>query len=212
MTAVNIVNPSDGRMTRKPQARTAQTRERLIAAGRDIVARVGLSGLRTDEVVALADTAKGTFFAHFADKDHLLALLLAERLAATLTDVPPPATRGELGVALDRIFASFAAEPNTVVLLTRFSGPAGVGLGLDLVICDIIGRFAEGVAVMQHQGQITSTVDPAMLAEGLVAFLFYAAASAQCPAVGDQAAAQQRAQALLHRMAETLLWPSSAAG
>lgn len=199
-------------MTRKPQARTAQTRERLIAAGREIIARVGLAGLRTDAVVARAATAKGTFFAHFPDKDHLLALLLAERLSEVLADLPPLTTRATLAAALDRIFRSFAAEPDTVVLLSRFSGPSGAGLGLDRVICDIIARFAEGLAVMRHQGQITSAADPAVLAEGLVAFLFHAAASAQCAAAGDVAAARQRAEALLHRMAETLLWPTRAAG
>jgi TetR/AcrR family transcriptional regulator, fatty acid biosynthesis regulator len=195
-------------MTRKPQARTAQTRERLLAAAREIVAREGLAGLRTDEVVVRAETAKGTFFAHFPDKDHLLAVLLAEGLTAALDDMPSPDSHAALTAALDRIFGSFAAEPETIVLLSRFSGPAGAGLGLDQVICEIIARFAEGVAGLQHRGLIARGGDPGVLAEALVAFLFHAAASAQCPAAGDVAAARVRAESLLHRMAESLLWPA----
>ena len=114
-------------MTRKPQARVAQTRERLIAAGRGIVAEAGLAGLRTEAVVARAETAKGTFFAHFPDRDHLLPVVLAEILQAALADLAPPVCRDGLMTALDQIFASFAAEPETVVLLTRCSGPVGVG-------------------------------------------------------------------------------------
>jgi TetR/AcrR family transcriptional regulator, fatty acid biosynthesis regulator len=212
LTVVNKNTASVSRPARRPQARTAQTRERLLAAARDIVAEVGLAGLRTDAVVARAATAKGTFFAHFPDKDHLLALLLAEELAVMLVDLPPLTTRKALTVALDRIFGSFADGPETIVLLSRFSGQSGAGLGLDVVICDIIARLAHGLAALQAQGRITSVADPAVLAEGLVAFLFHAAASAQCPAAGDGAAARERAEALLHRLAETLLWPSVVPG
>jgi TetR/AcrR family transcriptional regulator, fatty acid biosynthesis regulator len=196
-------------MTRKPQARTAQTRERLLAAAREIAAREGLAGLRTDEVVARAETAKGTFFAHFSDKEHLLAVLLSESLTEALNHLRPPESREALTAALDLIFRSFAAEPETIVLLSRFSGPAGAGLGLDLVICEIIARFAEGVAGLQHRGLVARGGDPGVLAEALVAFLFHAAASAQCPAAGDIAAARARAEALLHRMSDTLLWPAA---
>jgi AcrR family transcriptional regulator len=206
-------NPDPGaRPARRPQARRAQTRERLIAAGREIVAEVGLAGLRTDAVVARAETAKGTFFAHFPDKDHLLALLLAEELAAMLAEMPPLTTRAALSAALERIFRSFADGPETLVLLSRFSGPAGAGLGLDMVICDMIARIADALAAMQAQDLITSNADAALLAEGLVAFLFHAAASAQCPAAGDSVAAWGRAEALLHRLAEAMLWPPVAPG
>jgi len=196
-------------MTRKPQARVAQTRERLIAAGRGIVAEAGLAGLRTEAVVARAETAKGTFFAHFPDRDHLLAVVLAEILQAALADLAPPACRDGLMTALDQIFTSFAAEPETVVLLTRFSGPVGGGLGLDRLICDLVARFAEGLGGMQHNGLIASVEDPAVLAEGLMAFVVYCAASAQCGAASEVAVARVRARAVLARMTEALLWPKA---
>ena len=94
---------------RKVQARTLATRDRLLAAGREIVAAQGLAGLRTDEVVLRAGTAKGTFFAHFADRDHFLAALLAERLTVEFAGLEAAKDRKGLEADLDRVFAAFAA-------------------------------------------------------------------------------------------------------
>jgi AcrR family transcriptional regulator len=193
-------------MTRKVQARTLQTRDRLLAAGRDVIAATGMAGLRTEEVVLRAGTAKGTFFAHFPDRDHFLAALLAETLRAELLDLHEPTDRKSLFAVLDRIFVKFAADPDTVALLAKFSGPAGARLGLDLIICRIVERLAEGVATMRAQGLIANEAGPEILAEGLMALIFHAAASAQCPMHGDQVAVRARAERLLHQMTEALLW------
>jgi TetR/AcrR family transcriptional regulator, fatty acid biosynthesis regulator len=194
-------------VTRKVQARTLQTRDRLVAAGREIVAASGMPGLRTEEVVLRAGTAKGTFFAHFPDRDHFLAALLAESLSADLADIAAPDDRSALIELLDRVYVRFAADSETVALLARFSGPAGAGLGLDLIICRVIDRLAEGVAAMQAKGQTGNRAAPEVLAEGLMALIFHAAASAQCEIHGDRTAVRARAEDLLHRMADALVWP-----
>lgn len=192
-------------MTRKVQARTLVTRDRLLAAGREIVAAQGMAGLRTEEVVLRAGTAKGTFFAHFADRDHFLAALLAESLQAGLGDVAPPMDRKALTELLDRLYVSFAADAETVALLARFSGPAGAGLGLDRLICLLVERMAAGVAAMQATGAIASRAAPEVLAEGLMALIFHAAASAQCGMHGDAKAVRARADRLLLDMTDALL-------
>lgn len=194
-------------MTRKVQARTLATRERLLSAGREIVASQGMTGLRTEEVVLLAGTAKGTFFAHFQDRDHFLATLLAESLGADLAGLAAPANRAELMQVAERIYRLFAADAETVTLLARFSGPAGAGLGLDRLICLIVERLAEGVAGMQARGEIALRRTPEVLAEALMALIFHAAASAQCGMHGDAAAVRSRADGLLFDMVEALLWP-----
>jgi AcrR family transcriptional regulator len=194
-------------MTRKVQARTLQTRDRLLAAGHEILSATGMQGLRTEEVVLKAGTAKGTFFAHFPDRDHFLAALLGERMTAELADLAAPGDRKALFAVLDQVFISFAADPDTVALLARFSGPAGAGLGLDQMICRVVERLAEGVALMQAQGQIGNRAAPEVLAEGLMALIFHAAASAQCTVHGDRQAVRARAEHLLHQMAEALVWP-----
>lgn len=192
---------------RKVQARTLATRDRLLAAGREIVAMSGMAGLRTEEVVLRAGTAKGTFFAHFADRDHFLAALLAESLEADLGQVAAPTDRIELMRLLDRVYQRFAADAETVALLARFSGPAGAGLGLDRLICLLVERLAEAVAAMQADGTIASRAAPGVLGEGLMALIFHAAASAQCGAHGDAAAVRARADRLLKDMTEALLGP-----
>lgn len=192
-------------MTRKVQARTLATRDRLLSAGREIVAAQGMAGLRTEEVVLRAGTAKGTFFAHFQDRDHFLAALLAESLQAEVGDVAPPMDRMALTALLDRLYVSFAADAETVALLARFSGPAGAGLGLDRLICLLVERMAAGVAAMQATGAIASRAAPEVLAEGLMALVFHAAASAQCGVHGDAAAVRARADRLLLEMTDALL-------
>lgn len=194
-------------MTRKVQARTLATRDRLLAAGREVLATGGMAGLRTEEVVLRAGTAKGTFFAHFPDRDHFLAALLAESLASAFAQITAPTDAGSLQQVLDLVFAHFAADPESVALLARFSGPAGVGLGLDLMICAVIDRLAEGLARMQAQGLVANQTAPAVLAEALMALVFHAAASAQCPVLGDRAAVRQRSETLLRQMTGALLWP-----
>jgi len=194
-------------MTRKVQARSLETRDRLLAAGREIVAAQGMAALRTEEVVLRAGTAKGTFFAHFADRDHFLATLLAERLTAAFAGLAVPEDAASLTALLDRVFASFAADGDTVALLARFSGPAGTGIGLDQMICGVIERLAEGLGGMQAQGLIANRAAPEVLAEGLMAQIFHAAASAQCPVHGDRDAVRARAERLLREMVRALLWP-----
>ncbi len=194
-------------MTRKVQTRTLATRDRLLAAGREIVAAVGMAGLRTEEVVLRAGTAKGTFFAHFQDRDHFLAALLAERLGEELEQLAAPVDRKALLRRLDLLYRLFAADTETVALLARFSGPAGAGLGLDRLICLVTERLADGVVGMQARGEIGARARPEVLSEGLVALVFHAAASAQCGMHGDARAVRERADRLLLEMTEALLWP-----
>jgi TetR/AcrR family transcriptional regulator, fatty acid biosynthesis regulator len=192
-------------MMRKVQARSLATRDRLLAAGREIIAVSGMAGLRTEEVVLRAGTAKGTFFAHFPDRDHFLAALLAERLSGELDGLPVPEDRAGLMQVVNRVYGLYAADAETVALLARFSGPAGAGMGLDRLICLVIERLATGVAMMQARGDLRVATAPEVLAEALMALIFHAAASAQCGMQGDAAAVRARADRLLQDMASALI-------
>lgn len=196
-------------MTRKVQARTLATRDRLLAAGREIVAEVGLSALRTEEVVLRAGVAKGTFFAHFPDRDHFLAALLSDSLTSTFAGLAVPQDRDGLTRFLQQVFGEFAADAERVALIARFSGPAGAGLGMDLMICGLIDRLAAGIHEMQDRRRVANRAAPGVLAEGLLAILFHTAASAQCPVHGDRAAVRARADLLLQQMTDALLWPTT---
>ena len=164
-----------------------------------------MAGLRTEEVVLRAGTAKGTFFAHFVDCDHFLAALLAECLTQGLAAEHAPSDRAELSGLLARLYLAFATDADTVALLAHFSGPAGAGLGLDLLICRVVELVAEGVAKLQAAGEMANPAEPGVLAEALMALVFHAAASAQCPVHGDPDIVRTRAEALLRQMTAALL-------
>jgi AcrR family transcriptional regulator len=53
-------------------------RERALAAGRDVVLRVGLRGLKLDSVLATSGLSTRAFYRHFADKHDLLRALISE--------------------------------------------------------------------------------------------------------------------------------------
>ncbi|MBB5722035.1 AcrR family transcriptional regulator [Loktanella ponticola] len=74
-------------MGRATQQRTLKTRAQLIAAARKIVADAGYEALRVEDVVAAATVAKGTFFAHFKDKDALMDILIGDHIDALLDDM-----------------------------------------------------------------------------------------------------------------------------
>ena len=93
-------------MSNPVQPRSLKTRAKLIDAARSIVAQSGLAALRVEDVVARAGVAKGTFFAHFADKDGLLVQLIAERLNTALgrmEALPPPGSVDALLAALEKV-------------------------------------------------------------------------------------------------------------
>ncbi len=166
---------------RPPQDRRLRTRAALLAAAREIAAAQGLGALRAEAVVARAGTAKGTFFAHFPDKDHLVAALVAERLAAlpvaAATDLP------SVLAACRPLIALMVSEPEVVPVMARFSMPEGDGSGMGEAIHARIGVMAGQIAAAQAAGGVRAA-DPGLLAEGMMAFLFHAAASALCGAAG----------------------------
>ena len=82
-------------MARAVQKRTLETRARLQAAAEEIISEAGFEALRIEEVVLRAGTAKGTFFAHFKDKDALMDLIIGARIDAHLEELAagnPPRT------------------------------------------------------------------------------------------------------------------------
>ena len=90
-------------MARAVQKRRLETRARLLAAAQDVIDEVGYEGLRVEQVAQRAGVAKGTFFAHFKDKDALMDILIGARIDALLDQIetcPPPSNTTEIADAL----------------------------------------------------------------------------------------------------------------
>ena len=65
-----------------PTGRRAATRERLIVAAQQVVARSGFLGTSVDAIVAEAGVTKGALYSNFADKDELLVEVLTRQTRA----------------------------------------------------------------------------------------------------------------------------------
>ena len=114
-------------MPRAPQKRTLETRARLIAAAEAIIAEDGYEALRVEEVTARAGVAKGTFFAHFQDKDGLMDLLIGaeiDRRLDAIETAPPPETAEGVAAGLAPLLAFMTSERYVFDVIIRYSGAA----------------------------------------------------------------------------------------
>lgn len=68
--------------TNRVARRRQHARERLVAAGRTLIAEKGVSGLRIQEITDAADVALGSFYNHFASKEDLVEAVVEESLSA----------------------------------------------------------------------------------------------------------------------------------
>ena len=168
-------------MARAIQKRTLQTRARLIEAAEQVISEQGFEALRVEEVVLRAGTAKGTFFAHFKDKDALLSLLLGARLHAILDAMqqgPAPATLDAVIDALMPLCDLMTCERYVFDLLMRYSGATAIEeVG---PIAESFGRQIEVFDAWLQQANFRTDVSTELQAEGIQAFLLQAMAAKFC--------------------------------
>lgn len=160
-------------MPRAVQQRSIETRSRLLASAQQLVAEQGYAGLRIEEVVMRSGVAKGTFFAHFSDKDSLMELLIAEQLEAQLARLaaqPAPRDAEQLVRRLTPLLELMGAERCVFDLILRRSGAAAreeIG-----PVANWLMHFVELVAGWLAQGEgFRRDVEPGLLAEGVQAFV-----------------------------------------
>ncbi len=169
------------------QPRTLKTRARLIEAAETVIQDTGHTDLRVEEVVKRAGVAKGTFFAHFKDKETLLALLLGTRMDAYLDDLeagPAPATISDLVDALLPLMRFMTCERYVFDVILRHSGAAALeDIG---AIANALDRFIKVSATWFGEGPFRQDATPTILAEGVQAFMFQAMALNFCALTNTQ--------------------------
>ncbi|MEM7057296.1 MAG: TetR/AcrR family transcriptional regulator [Pseudomonadota bacterium] len=168
-------------MARAVQKRTLETRARLIAAAEAVIAEKGFEALRVEEVVLRAGTAKGTFFAHFKDKDALMDLILGARIDAVLDKIeaaPPPKTVEVLAEALAPLTDLMTCERYVFDVILRYSGAAAIDeIG---PIATTFGRQVEVFEAWLKDAPFRRDVPADLLAEGVHAFMLQAMATNFC--------------------------------
>ncbi|MEP5153167.1 TetR/AcrR family transcriptional regulator [Planktotalea sp.] len=158
-------------MSKPLQKRTLATRAKLIASAEKIISAKGYAAMRVEDVVAQAGVAKGTFFAHFPDKDALMDLIVGAEMDKQLDQVAakaPPQTVDEL---IEHImpFLNFVSHDRyTFDLIIRHSGA-----GAKEEFGPIALTFERQIKILTTwlaTGPFRKDVDPQVLAEGIQAF------------------------------------------
>lgn len=168
-------------MGRAPQKRTLETRAKLVAAAQAIVSESSYTELRTEDVVQRAGVAKGTFFAHFKDKDALMDQLIGARINECLDDIearPAPGTIDELITTLMPLVNLMRCERYVFDVILRLSGAAAIE-----EIGPIAQTFERQIIVMTGwlaQGLFRTDISPQLMAEGVQAFYIQAMALNFC--------------------------------
>ena len=168
-------------MARAVQKRTLQTRARLIAAAQQVIGETGFESLRVEEVVLRAGVAKGTFFAHFKDKDALMDLVIGPRIDALLDQIqarPTPQTPAEMADVLTPLAEFMTSERYVFDVILRYSGAASVEqIG---PIAETFQRMVEVFSSWFADGGFRPDLAPELAAEGVQAFLLQAMATKFC--------------------------------
>lgn len=168
--------------TRQRQARSEETRNRLVEAAAEVIARHGIEGASVDAISDQADRTSGSLYGQFGSKDALVVELLdrskdvvAERIAAELEAADSVEDR------LRALWRNFADPPDTArdwlrlehelwVWATRSgNGPAHARLA-DRYRTEFT-LLAATLAEWQAAGDIDPPLDPARMAAVLVSHL-----------------------------------------
>ncbi|WP_420414655.1 TetR/AcrR family transcriptional regulator [Roseibium sp.] len=126
--------PSDTK-TRKPQARTALTRARILTAAATLSRTKALEDITAEAIAKEAGVAKGTLFAHFGDMDGLLSYLLLDHLrqlreAADLDDMTSKDDLADpVGALVKRMMALIAVITESQTMLRVFLENIGATKG-----------------------------------------------------------------------------------
>ncbi|NOD34959.1 MULTISPECIES: TetR/AcrR family transcriptional regulator [unclassified Ruegeria] len=162
-------------MQKAIQKRTIKTRAKLLSAAEAVVRSDGYQALRVEDVVKAAGVAKGTFFAHFNDKDALMEILIGERLNACLDQAEagtPPKTVDEIIVALEPVHSFMTSERYVFDLLIRYSGATAIEDIGPIAYC--FERYFRVVMLWLEAADMRKDVPPELLAEGVQAFAIQA--------------------------------------
>ena len=155
----------------KTQERTLKTRARLMDAASEIVGEVGYAALRVEEIVRRAGVAKGTFFAHFADKEALMDIMIGAEIDAELdriASLPAPAGIDDLVTHLMPGLRLMTRERYVFDVILRHSGAAAKDdIG---PIAMTFWRADQVVAGWIEGGPFRKDVSPMMLSNGVQAF------------------------------------------
>jgi len=118
-------------MAKKVQQRTLETRDRILTVTRQLFDELGEKNVTTDLIARRAQVAKGTIFAHFADRSNLVAAIGAADLESIISRIrievqarPVPHLIGQLMQVYKPLLAFFAQKPEFATLYVSYATQA----------------------------------------------------------------------------------------
>jgi AcrR family transcriptional regulator len=106
------------RPTGRRERHRAETRERIFRAALRLFAERGFLETTVEDITEAADVGKGTFFNYFPTKEHVLATLGAERIAAVERALER-AKKGPVMPALQELATNLAGQSDDSAALLR---------------------------------------------------------------------------------------------
>lgn len=184
-------------MARAIQQRTLKTRAKLLDAATAVVSEHGYEALRVEEVVLRAGVAKGTFFAHFKDKEALMAQLIGAEIDVHLdhlAEMPPPTSVAQLTQTMLPLIDFMCCERYVFDIILRHSGAAQIAdIG---PIALTFGRHADIMSRWLTAHPFRKDIPPDLQAEGIQAFVMQAISLAFC-ALHDALSPKERLEVYL---------------
>ena len=177
-------------------------RTRLLLAGREEFAAVGVAGSRIERISAASGSNKAQIFHYFGSKEGLFDAVLAHEIAETTDEVPFDAE--DVPGWAGRLHDVSVRRPWLQRLLTWHRLERGGAAGLEA----IVSSDAESVAAVeraQRAGLLPRTVRPAVLF-GLVVHLatFWTAVSPEYDALTEAVTPARRRQVVVDAVAALL--------
>ena len=166
--------------TRAPEGgrrehRKRVTRRDLLAAGRRLFAEKGLYDSRIEDLSRRAGIAKGTLYGYFADKDDLIAAVVAQGFDELLLEVDRAAHRAArrtevLARVLDAHLTFFAENPDLMRIFHQLRGVLKFGGNETRHLRDALRGYIESLAGVldRHRGAGRDQRKVALLAFGAI--------------------------------------------
>lgn len=145
----------------------ASTQRRLLDAGRDEFAAVGVAGARVDRIAAAARSNKAQIYHYFDSKDGLFDAVFDQMCRETVDEVPIDPV--DLPEYAGRLHDSYRRRPWVQRLATWHRLERGADAALEVVIASNTAKM-EAVARAQSDGLLPTTFTAAELL-GLVIHL-----------------------------------------
>lgn len=151
-------------MHRPRKEMIAETRAKLIAAGRQAFGTTGYADASMDDFTASAGLTRGALYHHFGDKKGLLEAVIAEidaEMAARVNEIASRApTRWQRLVDECTTYIEMALEPEIQRIMFR-DGPAVLGDPAQWSNANAcVGSMTDHLAALQKEGVVVPGLDP----------------------------------------------------